>query len=74
MLQKCQTFHLLIVIVLCVETICHIDFMNAKNKKIIIYGGNGHFGRKVVERLIQKGKSVKIVSRNKSTKAHLLLS
>ena len=48
--------------------------MNAKNKKIIIYGGNGHFGRKVVERLIQKGKSVKIVSRNKSTKAHLLLS
>ena len=38
--------------------------MNNKDKKIVIYGGTGHYGRKIVEKLIQKGKSVKVVSRN----------
>ena len=65
-------FHLLIVIASCVETICHIDIMNNKDKKIIIYGGTGHYGRKVVEKLIQKGKSVKVVSRNETNARKIL--
>lgn len=38
--------------------------MENKNGKIIVYGGTGHYGRKVVEKLINKGQSVKVVSRN----------
>ena len=48
------------VVASCGETIHQIDIMNNKDKKIIIYGGTGHYGRKVVEKLIQKGKSVKV--------------
>ena len=32
--------------------------------KIIVYGGTGFYGRKVVDRLVEKGQSVKIVTRN----------
>ena len=32
--------------------------------QIIVYGGTGFYGRKVVERLIAKGQSVKVVTRN----------
>ena len=39
--------------------------MNNKDKKILIYGGTGHYGCEVVEKLIRKGKTVKDVSRNK---------
>lgn len=46
--------------------------MNNKDKKIIIYGGTGHYGRKVVEKLIQKGKSVKVVSRNETNARKIL--
>ena len=34
------------------------------NNQIIVYGGTGYYGQKVVQKLIQKGKSVKVVSRN----------
>lgn len=33
-------------------------------KQILIYGGTGYYGRKVVEKLVQKGQSVKVVSRD----------
>lgn len=39
--------------------------MKNDNKQIIVYGGTGYYGRKVVEKLIQKGQSVKVVSRDK---------
>ena len=32
--------------------------------QIIVYGGTGYYGRKVVEKLVNKGQSVKVVSRN----------
>lgn len=39
--------------------------MNSSDKKyIIVYGGTGYYGRKVVEKLINKGEKVKVVSRN----------
>ena len=34
------------------------------NIQIIVYGGTGFYGQKVVEKLIQKGQSVKVVTRN----------
>ncbi|MGZ2369636.1 SDR family oxidoreductase [Ancylomarina sp. YFZ004] len=40
--------------------------MNRDNKQIVIYGGTGYYGRKVVEKLVQKGQSVKVVSRNRT--------
>lgn len=33
-------------------------------KKVIVYGGTGFYGRKVVEKLVQKGQYVKVVTRN----------
>ena len=38
--------------------------MITKNNLILVYGGTGYLGQKVVEKLIQKRKSVKVVSRN----------
>ena len=38
--------------------------MKKDEKKIIVYGGTGFYGRKVVEKLVQKGQSVKVVTRN----------
>jgi uncharacterized protein YbjT (DUF2867 family) len=38
--------------------------MNTESKQIIVFGGTGYYGRKVVERLVNKGQSVKVVSRN----------
>ena len=46
--------------------------MNKDNKQILIYGGTGYYGRKVVEKLILKGYSVKVVSRDE-TKARKIL-
>jgi len=46
--------------------------MNKNDNKILIYGGTGYYGQKVVEKLIHKGQSVKVVSRNK-TKARKIL-
>ena len=34
------------------------------NNQVIVYGGTGFYGRKVVERLVKKGQSVKVVTRN----------
>jgi uncharacterized protein YbjT (DUF2867 family) len=41
--------------------------MENKDKQIIVYGGTGYYGRKVVEKLVNKGQSVKVVSRNFDT-------
>ena len=38
--------------------------MNNANNLILVYGGTGYYGRKVVERLVNKGQPVKVVSRN----------
>ena len=38
--------------------------MKTENNLILVYGGTGYLGQKVVEKLIQKRKSVKVVSRN----------
>jgi uncharacterized protein YbjT (DUF2867 family) len=38
--------------------------MKNENGQIIVYGGTGYYGRKVVEKLVNKGQSVKVVSRN----------
>ncbi len=38
--------------------------MTDERKQIVVFGGTGHYGRKVVQKLIQKGQSVKVVSRN----------
>jgi NADH dehydrogenase len=38
--------------------------MNTEKKQIIVYGGTGYYGRKVIEKLVNKGQSVKVVSRN----------
>ena len=46
--------------------------MNKQNKQIIIYGGTGYYGHKVVEKLIEKGQPVKVVSRDE-TKARKIL-
>ncbi len=34
------------------------------NNQIIVYGGTGFYGQKVVEKLLQKGQSVRVVTRN----------
>ena len=34
------------------------------NNQIIVYGRTGLYGQKVVEKLVQKGQSVKVVTRN----------
>ncbi|MEN8155036.1 MAG: NmrA family NAD(P)-binding protein [Acidobacteriota bacterium] len=34
------------------------------NNQIIVYGGTGFYGQKVVEKLVKKGQSVKVVTRN----------
>lgn len=38
--------------------------MENENGQIIVYGGTGYYGRKVVEKLVNKGQSVKVVTRN----------
>ena len=38
--------------------------MKTENNLILVYGGTGYLGQKVVEKLIRKRKSVKVVSRN----------
>jgi len=46
--------------------------MEKKIKQIIVYGGTGYFGRKVVEALVRKGQSVKVVSRNPENARRIL--
>jgi NAD(P)H dehydrogenase (quinone) len=38
--------------------------MIKENKQIIVYGGTGFYGQKVVEKLLQKNQSVKVVTRD----------
>lgn len=38
--------------------------MTKENKQIIVYGGTGFYGQKVVDKLLQKNQSVKVVTRN----------
>ena len=47
--------------------------MEDSKKTIIIYGGTGYYGRKVVEKLVNKGQPVKVVTRN-SVSAKKILS
>jgi uncharacterized protein YbjT (DUF2867 family) len=46
--------------------------MKIENGKIVVYGGTGYYGRKVVEKLVQKGQSVRVVSRNIETAKEIL--
>jgi uncharacterized protein YbjT (DUF2867 family) len=46
--------------------------MTNENQKIIVYGGTGYYGRKVVEKLIGKGQFVKVVSRNAESARRIL--
>jgi uncharacterized protein YbjT (DUF2867 family) len=46
--------------------------MTNENQKIIMYGGTGYYGRKVVEKLIEKGQFVKVVSRNAESARKIL--
>ncbi|MEA3286779.1 MAG: NAD(P)H-binding protein [Candidatus Marinimicrobia bacterium] len=36
-----------------------------KTKRIIVYGGTGFYGHKIVQKLVQKGQRVRVVSRNR---------
>ncbi len=38
--------------------------MNSTAKKIIVFGGTGHYGLPIVKKLVEKGESVKVLSRN----------
>ena len=46
--------------------------MTDSKNKIIVFGGTGHYGRKIVEKLILKGQSVRVVSRNRESALKLL--
>ncbi len=46
--------------------------MKSLKNKIIVYGGTGHYGRKIVEKLVLKGKPVKVVSRNRKNASKIL--
>lgn len=46
--------------------------MTTEKNKILIYGGTGYYGRKVVEKLVQKRQPVKVVSRNIETARKIL--
>ena len=45
--------------------------MNMRNN-IIVYGGTGYYGRSVVNKLIHKGQSVKVLSRNENRAKEIL--
>ncbi len=48
-----------------VAAVRYTEERNMKNNnQIIIYGGTGFYGQKVVEKLIEKGQAVKVVTRN----------
>lgn len=40
------------------------EIMATEKKQIIVYGGTGFYGQKVVEKLLQKEQAVKVVTRN----------
>jgi len=42
------------------------------NNQIIVYGGTGFYGRKVVEKLVEKGQSVKVVTRNSTNAQNIV--
>ena len=37
---------------------------NAQNKSILVLGGTGHYGHHIVQSLLGKGASVRVLSRN----------
>ncbi|MCK5198217.1 MAG: NAD(P)H-binding protein, partial [Spirochaetales bacterium] len=45
--------------------------MEHDRKQIIVFGGTGFYGHKVVEKLVLKGQSVKVVTRNSANAAKL---
>ena len=46
--------------------------MSTKSNIIIVYGGTGYYGRKLVQRLTQKGEAVRVVSRNRENAVEIL--
>jgi uncharacterized protein YbjT (DUF2867 family) len=46
--------------------------MDNSKSIVVVYGGTGYYGRKVVERLLLKGQSVRVVSRNLLTAKKIL--
>jgi uncharacterized protein YbjT (DUF2867 family) len=46
--------------------------MENNRKQIIVYGGTGFYGHRVVEKLVKKGQSVKVVTRNSVNAVKLL--
>ena len=46
--------------------------MKSEDKSIIVYGGTGYYGRKVVQKLILKGQPVKVVSRDRDKARKIL--
>ena len=46
--------------------------MKSSNKPIVVFGGTGHYGQKVVKKLLDKGQPVRVLSRN-ARKAKALL-
>lgn len=51
--------------ILYIDVVRHAGSRNMKdNIQTIVYGGTGFYGQKVVEKLVEKGQSVKVVTRN----------
>ncbi|MCK5220911.1 MAG: NAD(P)H-binding protein, partial [Candidatus Aminicenantes bacterium] len=46
--------------------------MDKVKNQIIVYGGTGFYGRKVVEKLVEKGQSVKVVTRNSKNAKNII--
>jgi len=46
--------------------------MDAGRKSILVLGGTGHYGRHIVKRLLEKGQSVKVLSRNPNNARQIL--
>ena len=58
---------------------CHFLELVLENKivkneksKILVFGGTGYYGRKVVEKLVKRGQPVKVVSRNSENAKKIL--
>ncbi len=46
--------------------------MDAQRQSILVLGGTGHYGRHIVKSLLEKGQSVKVLSRNSDNARRIL--